>query len=499
MSSNALSEDQLKNMSVPELLGLVFKYFKYDEILTFLNNQEINLPDTAFQEELGIDPGSAQASPEFRPRGTKIEKKLKSKKKTKECMDKADEINISIGDRNITVSQMNAWKALNPDDLMEEVSKYLLTQVSNEELIGICITNHIIIGSKYKGKAKLNGNRVKNMLIHQGELLYTINDEENWNKENPFPKKPKKGAFYDFKRGLVNECAKVEVQNIIQFVNEYSTVDKECELYEEEPPTSEMAGLSVADSPQEDLSELREILALTTKKGTPATKIPVKYLSTVQKYIENAVADEDGKYIVDEDEDNIKVSALQAAAAKQGHAFGKRRKTVTLLKGALKGTLKAVKKGATKGAKKGAKKAKGAKGAHINRFKNAAKKCKGTKNYRNCMKTELKKKSAFGRRRMKSQDLCPKKSPYSLKVGTVRKGIDKCKWEVRKVGSKKVWRRKAVRKTRKTRKTTKKAANRKGPLISATKCAVGTVRKGVDRKKWVIKKYGKVKRWVRVK
>jgi hypothetical protein len=108
-------------------------------------------------------------------------------------------------------------------------------------------------------------------------------------------------------------------------------------------------------------------------------------------------------------------------------------------------------------------------------FSKAAKHCKGSKNYRKCMKKTLRKmhkrKSSFGKRLKKNM----------LSFGKKRK---------RPIPRNK----KMVYKTR-LRRTHPK---RKSPRMSATSAPVGTVKQGVDGNLWVIKKTKNgVKRWMK--
>jgi hypothetical protein len=98
--------------------------------------------------------------------------------------------------------------------------------------------------------------------------------------------------------------------------------------------------------------------------------------------------------------------------------------------------------------------------AHQKRFKLAAKHCKGKSNYRKCMSAQLKKGK--------------KKSTKKTTTSTTRR---------RKTsgGSKYV------------------SKKRKSPEVSATTKKVGTVAKGLDGKRWVVKKsVNGVKRWARL-
>jgi hypothetical protein len=103
-----------------------------------------------------------------------------------------------------------------------------------------------------------------------------------------------------------------------------------------------------------------------------------------------------------------------------------------------------------KGSKRKSSKRKTSKGSQQNRFKMAAKKCKGNSNFRKCMSKMLR-KSSFG-----------KKSKVT--TGKLKKYTS--------------------------------AGGRKSPGQSATKFPVGTVKTGLDGKLWVIKKASNgVKRW----
>jgi hypothetical protein len=72
----------------------------------------------------------------------------------------------------------------------------------------------------------------------------------------------------------------------------------------------------------------------------------------------------------------------------------------------------------------------------VNNFKCAAKKCKGTSNYRKCMKTTL--RSIYRKRRPVKQcksatrRKAPMCSATRLKIGATRKGLDGNRWVVRK-------------------------------------------------------------------
>jgi hypothetical protein len=119
-------------------------------------------------------------------------------------------------------------------------------------------------------------------------------------------------------------------------------------------------------------------------------------------------------------------------------------------------------------------------------FKCAVKKCKGTSNYRKCMKTELrriyrkKRGSCFGK----------KKKTSSQQIGLFKIAAKTCKG--RGKGYRKCFRATLKKLSRKTPK------GRKSPKQSATLFKVGTVRKGMDGNRWVVKKtVVGVKRWVK--
>jgi len=160
-------------------------------------------------------------------------------------------------------------------------------------------------------------------------------------------------------------------------------------------------------------------------------------------------------------------------------------------------------------------------------FRKAAKHCKGSKNYRTCMKKTLrkmhKKRSSFGKRRKqglrrrKSEGLAFKKGKGSSKVTDIfRNAAKHCK------GSKnyRTCMKKTLRKMHKKRSSFGKKKRkiptprnkkmvykirlrrthpkRKSPRVSATSKPVGTVMKGVDGNMWVVKKTKNgVKRWMK--
>jgi hypothetical protein len=110
----------------------------------------------------------------------------------------------------------------------------------------------------------------------------------------------------------------------------------------------------------------------------------------------------------------------------------------------------------------------------------ASKKCKGTKNYRKCMKTTLRKMHS------KKKKVCKKKKKCSFgkcKIGSVK----------RRSGGMYI-----LKKVKGVKKWVKVSSKRKSPAQSATSYRVGTTKKGLDRKMWVVKKTrAGVKRWVK--
>ena len=126
------------------------------------------------------------------------------------------------------------------------------------------------------------------------------------------------------------------------------------------------------------------------------------------------------------------------------------------------------------------------------KFKCAAKKCRGSRNYKKCMKTTLRKiykkrKTSFGKKKAKTT---PQKMLFKL-------AATKCK------GKGKGYRacfRKAILKMSPRLKSSKcKPKTRKTPKDSALLFKVGTIKTGCDGKKWrVLKKRRGVNRWVRV-
>ena len=143
-------------------------------------------------------------------------------------------------------------------------------------------------------------------------------------------------------------------------------------------------------------------------------------------------------------------------------------------------------------------------------FKCAAKKCKGTSDYRKCMKTTLRKiysKSHFGartvhcKRRRKIMSF-GKKQSKSVKI--FKDAAKKCKGKknyrkcftktLRKMHGTSFGKRKKPSPRNKEGKI--KRSKRKSPRMSATSVSSGTVRKGVDGNYWVVKKTKSgVKRW----
>ena len=102
--------------------------------------------------------------------------------------------------------------------------------------------------------------------------------------------------------------------------------------------------------------------------------------------------------------------------------------------------------------------------AHQKRFKLAAKHCKGKSNYRKCMSAQLKKKS--------TKKNTKKNTKKSTSTTRRRKTSGGSKYVSKK---------------------------RKSPEVSATTKKVGTVAKGLDGKRWVVKKsVNGVKRWARL-
>ena len=146
-------------------------------------------------------------------------------------------------------------------------------------------------------------------------------------------------------------------------------------------------------------------------------------------------------------------------------------------------------------------------------FKCAAKKCKGTSDYRKCMKTTLRKiysKSHFGartvhcKRRQKITSF-GKKRKSSVKI--FKDAAKKCKGTknyrkcftktLRKMHGTSFGKRKKPSPRNKEGKIKRSThLKRKSPRISATSVSSGTVRKGVDGNYWVVKKTKSgVKRW----
>jgi hypothetical protein len=106
-------------------------------------------------------------------------------------------------------------------------------------------------------------------------------------------------------------------------------------------------------------------------------------------------------------------------------------------------------------------------------FKCAAKKCKGTSDYRKCMKTTL--RSIYRKRKP-----CAKRKP--VKRCAKRKPV------------KRTVKRKPVKRTVRRKMCTK----RKAPRCSASRLKIGTTRKGLDGNRWVVRKTKSgVKRWVK--
>ena len=70
------------------------------------------------------------------------------------------------------------------------------------------------------------------------------------------------------------------------------------------------------------------------------------------------------------------------------------------------------------------------------KFKAAAKKCRGRANYQKCMSRAL---CSFGKKKKYSTKSCVRKSPGSpaanFKIGTVKRGLDKNLWVVRKTSN----------------------------------------------------------------
>jgi len=178
-----------------------------------------------------------------------------------------------------------------------------------------------------------------------------------------------------------------------------------------------------------------------------------------------------GKLVIYDDEGSpmseaaIRISLLEG----KGHGFGRRRKTC---KSSAKRPLKVtqVRKN----------------------FKCAVKTCRKSKNYKKCMKTTLRKiyrKPAFG-----------KKKRYSKRqVSVFKVAAKRCKGKGK--GYRKCFR-KMIKKMKPKSKPNRSSPKRKCPRVSAASYKVGTVKKGVDGKKWVVKrlknKINKIKRWVRV-
>ena len=118
-------------------------------------------------------------------------------------------------------------------------------------------------------------------------------------------------------------------------------------------------------------------------------------------------------------------------------------------------------------------------------FKCAVKKCKGTSNYRKCMKTTLRKSD-----RKRCSSFGKKKKASSSQIGLFKIAANTCKG--RGKGYRKCFRSTLKKLSRKTPK------GRKSPKQSATLFKIGTVRKGLDGNRWVVKKtISGVKRWVK--
>ena len=121
-------------------------------------------------------------------------------------------------------------------------------------------------------------------------------------------------------------------------------------------------------------------------------------------------------------------------------------------------------------------------------FIRAAKKCKGSKNYRECMKRTLKKmhrkKCGFGKKCKPSKALLLKAKKHKIKV-------------TKKVKGKRVYKT-DVELKKQLKKVKKISKRRKSPAQSATGFSVGTTKRGLDRNMWVVKKISNgVKRWVK--
>jgi hypothetical protein len=111
----------------------------------------------------------------------------------------------------------------------------------------------------------------------------------------------------------------------------------------------------------------------------------------------------------------------------------------------------------------------------ISNFKCAVKSCKGKSNYRSCMKKTLRRMYSFGKKKVNKKQLILFKLAAKKCKGK-GKGYRKC-----------------------FRKNLKKfSKKRKSPKQSAKLFKVGTVKKGRDGKRWVVRKTkAGVKRWVK--
>ena len=132
----------------------------------------------------------------------------------------------------------------------------------------------------------------------------------------------------------------------------------------------------------------------------------------------------------------------------------------------------------------------------LKNFKCAVKTCRKSNDYKKCMKTTLRKiykkrtTAAFGKKR------APKSQIVRFKIAAKQ-----CKGKEYRTCFRKVLKKmkpKTKPKKIKIKSLTKSKSKRKCPRVSATNYKVGTVRKGIDGKKWIVKRLkNKIKRWVK--
>jgi len=148
------------------------------------------------------------------------------------------------------------------------------------------------------------------------------------------------------------------------------------------------------------------------------------------------------------------------------------------------------------------KKKKKKKGKAVEIFKKAAKKCKGSSDYRKCFTKTLRKMHSvsFGKKKGKAVEIFKKAAKKCKGSSDYRKCFKKT---LRKMHSASFGKRKKQTPSNRSLKFVYRNRSthpkRKSPRVSATSVSVGTIKKGVDGNHWKVKKTKTgVKRWVKL-